>query len=209
MVQDLGSGDGVWLGMSNTLPAFTVKNAVNVTLRDPKLPGGIGLRLSPSNLNNFPHLNLCKFWRTAALSSLAVHILNIVKVRAKKQVIWVCAFRIVAFVKHVETVWNVSKMNHPAKSVGIFEPVNQRGSVTNYSIPFFMETAVPIPAPMGFFYLGPKAFNDGFGISFINEKLKCIFSLHIKLGLSAALQDVSASLRQFFYPISDPIANQI
>lgn len=113
-----------WL--ANMLPSFSFDNGIYVSLGDTKLNAEISsFDAKRGQATNFAHVRLLEFGRTLGFaycsrnntSPLCVHIGNIVGGCAKKQVRWIAARGIVAFMQNVEAVRNHANVNLPGKAV--------------------------------------------------------------------------------------------
>lgn len=84
---------------------------------------------------------------------------SVVGVSSKKQMIWIHARRVIAFMKHEQSIRNFTVCQHPGNTVSTFEFI---------SIPDFTVTSghcgcFPKPTSIGFDYLGPKTISNGAG----------------------------------------------
>lgn len=102
-------------------------------------------------LAHFTHLNVCHFtvgrlfalWLKAA--TLGVHIPHIVRMGAEKQMIWVGASRIVAFVANLHAFWSRAKMKHPRNAMDCHCPF----VYADLAVSIAIQGANPVPTFIG------------------------------------------------------------
>lgn len=195
--------------MKRALTSFPAENAANSSMVDAEQLCNLGLGHRVSKRTNVANLIVGKFRYASPASSLFLHIVHVVQHGSDKQMLRINARSDVAAMEHLKSLGDRSEVDHPTQSVGVFRPKRMFLARVKRAVSM-SRLALPKPASaFRLLNLFPKANGQVSGISFINHPLRGIVVLHNKLFLFAALQDVSASLRQFFYPISDPIANQI
>lgn len=99
-------------------------------------------------------------------ASFTVHISRVVLKCANKQVVRICAFRIVTFMKNIHSIWDYTKVNFPRCAMGcnLFMRFN---SALDHPIAKFVLGSIPFPAVNSFFNFQPKTeFKRSVGLLF-------------------------------------------
>lgn len=155
-------------GKLNMFPAFSSNYTVDVSVRNIEFSRYFSLIKSIfKEIPNIYNVGIRKFVHSIycsvcmKCSSFFNHIFVVVKSCSKKEVIWVNARRVIAFMKNAEFVWNFPIMNFPGKSVcrngliGIVPSApNRKLTMTKMEFVSF-----PYPACIGFFDFIKKSFD--------------------------------------------------
>ena len=113
-------------------------------------------------------LNVSPFSKPS--SPFLVHIFRIVLKCSYKQMVRICAFWVITFMKNIHSAWNRTKMNFPrsAMSSNFFMRFY---TALNHSISKRMFGSMPFPAIISFFHFQPKAeFKSSVGFVFYGHK---------------------------------------
>jgi hypothetical protein len=89
-----------------------------------------------------------------AVSAFGRLVSHVVGMCPKKQMIRVCAFRVVALVKHVHAIWNRAEMQHPRHSTSRL--FFRHAAKADHSVALGFGSK-PQPAPVRFLNLQPKS----------------------------------------------------
>lgn len=115
------------------------------------------------------------------VTTLADHVFDIVLLRAKKQMFWIYAVRIVALVKHLKSIWYRSICKYPHGPVCV-NPMLCAGK--QMTIPFSNGGTRPPPASIGFLDFSPKPFWECWRKTLRGEVLNCNLETHISIWLA-------------------------
>ncbi len=98
---------------------------------------------------------------TAWIAALIPRIIGIVKLGPKKQMVWIHARRIVAFMENTQTSGDWTVVKFIRNTMSLWRTTFAIKECRNVSVPALIGAGCPEPTGIGFMYLFPESINKG------------------------------------------------
>lgn len=115
----------------------------------------------PDHLLIYPCVRValtCQQWRII-VTTLGVHIRDIVKLRSQKQVIRANTWRVIAMVKDTHSLWHLAIVQRP-RHTSRTQSLAAARSFLHVTISMFISVCSPEPTGISLFDLGPKTISE-------------------------------------------------